>query len=199
MKKIKYIGFIIIILLPVAIYSQGESPIPVFEKEIREGTSIRMRSTELERIKREANKVDTGESNIERKIKFSAIKKDFEAIQKIQDSIIKTYTTGKKINYSKIGEKAEAMTKNALRLDENLFGAKSDTTIKKQEEWPDTKQKSVKNLIIELDKMIGTFVANPMFKNIKIVDLKLSKNAQSDLMKIIDLSRNLSNLAAKMK
>ena len=116
----------------------------------------------------------------------------------MQDSIIKAYTTGKTINYSKISSSATNITKNALRLDENLFGAKPEKKIENKK--PESiKRKSVRDLIIELDNAIGNFVKSPIFQNIKIVDSKVSKEAQSELENILRLSNMLSNEAEKMK
>jgi hypothetical protein len=199
MNRVKHFIFIaIIIISPVYIAAQQVSPIPVFEQEIRKGTSLKMRSSELERIKRDANKSTAGNSNLKSKIKFAEIKKDFEKIQKLQNSIIKAYTTGKKVNYSKISKSAESMTTNARRLGANLFRADSEKEIGDQK--PQKKvRKDVRDLIIELDNSIGIFIANPIFKDINVVDLKSSRKAQADLIKIIGLSQNLSDLAAIMK
>lgn len=196
MNKIKYLGFIIMIFSPVAISAQV-SPIPVVEQEIREGTSIRMRSGDLERLKENAGKRGVDESDAERKIRFAAIKEDFEDIQKLQDTIIKAYTKSKKINYEKIAEAAGSMTIKARRLSGSLFGEKSAdlSETKDSENSERFKQKSVRDLIIELDNTLGKFVVSPVFKDLKTVDLKNSKDAQTELQKIIDLSQNLFRTA----
>ncbi len=194
MDKIKFLGLIIVIVLPAAVIAQEVSPIPEFEKQIRNGTSIRMRSVELERIKREANKVSReDESGNERKIRFAAIKEDFESIQKLQDSIIKAYTRSKKINYSKIARSAQSISKNARRLDVNLFGS-DDEVLPEENEFQkvqDFKPERVRDLIIDLDNALGKFVVSPIFKDLKTIDSKSSKTAQTDLKIIIDLSQSL--------
>lgn len=199
MDKFKFWSFAIILFSSVVVHAQQVSPIPVFEKKIRDGTSIKMRSTELERVKREAHKVNSKESGIEKKIRFNAIKKDFEAIQKLQGVIINTYIKGKKINYKKIAKSAEKMTIKAIRLNGNLFNIHTKSLIK-EKNTPSSKpfrQKSVKGLIIKLDNSIGKFVNSPIFKDLQIVDLEASKNAQNDLNKIINLSQSLFRLAQK--
>ena len=61
---------------------------------------IRLRSIELERVKRENYRSAIAEKAAEnRKINYSQIKKDFELVQKLQNEIIKTYVTGKQIDY----------------------------------------------------------------------------------------------------
>ncbi len=197
-KRIKLFSFLIVAVSAVCIRAQlPPPPIPKAEAEIRDN-SIKMRSYELERIKRDAAKPYSATTGKEREIKFAEIKKDFEEIQRLQDSIIKAYTHGRKINYERIGESAAKLRKDALRLDVNLFGTKP-------EEAGDQKGKdagksgSVKDLIIELDRTLSEFIASPIFNNTKVVDSKASKKAQIELEKIIDLSQTLSDAANRMK
>lgn len=170
------------------------SPRPVADAEIRDGNSTRMRSLQLERVKRDSKKIALPEASKEQIVKLGEIKDDFENIQKLQDKIVKTYTTGKTINYSKIGESAANMTKKAIRLDTNLFGAEP---VKLTDLPADVKSKSVRTLIIELDRAIGTFVKSPIFESGKLVDLNVSAKSDLDLRRIIFLSEALSREAKK--
>ncbi|MEZ5426961.1 MAG: hypothetical protein R2747_11880 [Pyrinomonadaceae bacterium] len=194
MKRIIWWTFGFILFSAFKIAAQGPPPpAPVIETDMRQNT-IKMRSIELERIKREAHKANPPENNQEREIKFAAIKEDFEKIQKLQESIVKTYTTGKEINYLKIGEMAANMKKNALRLENNLFDVKPDQLEEKEHRG----RKSVRDLIIELDDVIGKFVGNPIFQNTKVVDPKASEDARTELEKILFLSEALSQEAKRM-
>lgn len=172
-------------------------PEPTLEVEVREN-SIRMRSLELERIKRESAKPKPRESSKEQEIKFAEIKEDFENIQKLQDGIIKSYTAGKEINYSKISRLAADMRNKALRLSANLFGTKSDEA-NVSEDSDNAEKDTVRNLIIGLDDAIGFFISSPIFQNTKVVDRKASEIAQSNLKKVLNLSTILSREADKMK
>ena len=172
-------------------------PEPTLEVEVREN-SIRMRSAEFERIKRESVKLRPRESDKKQEIKFAEIKEDFENIQKLQDGIVKSYSTEKEINYSKISESATDMRSKALRLNSNLFGTKSDQA-NVSENSNKAEKDSVRNLIIELDNTIGLFIGSPIFQNTKVVDQKASEIAQSNLKKILNLSEALSREADKMK
>lgn len=196
--KILYVLFFgIIITTSSSVFAQSQSPVPVIETDVRENSTV-MRSYEIERLKRDAAKPRQGESTLKREIKLAEIKEDFEAIQKLQDLIIKFYTTGEKINYRKISEAAAEMRKKALRLNSNLFGEKSVET--NAEENADNAEKTnVRNLIIELDNTIGLFTKSSIFKNINVVDVKTSETAQSHLKRILDLSKALSLEADKMK
>ena len=172
-------------------------PEPTLEVELREN-SIRMRSVELERIKRESGKPRPRESSKEQEIKFAEIKEDFENVQKLQDGIVKSYTTQKKINFSKISELAADMRNKAFRLNANLFGTKSDEA-NISEVFNNAEKNTVRNLIIDLDDAIGLFIRSPIFQNTKVVDRKDSEIAQSNLKKILNLSTALFREADKIK
>lgn len=196
MNKLKFLGLIIFIIFPVGLFAQVlPNPAPGIEAEIKKASEIKLRSVEIERMKRDAAKYNSNKSNVRTKAKFAEIKEDFEDIQKLQSSIVKIYTTGKTINYSKISKSSREMNKNALRLNENLFETESDKDLEKIK-IINTEPINVRNLIIDLDNAIGKFVENPMFKNSKIVKSETSKNAQVELRKIISISDKLSVLAA---
>lgn len=199
MKVINLFIFAAVLAIPTGIAAQlaPPPPAPVTETEIR-SDSLKMRSTQLERIKRDANKPRPRESSKEKEIRFAKIKKDFESIQKLQNQIIKAYTTGKEINYKKIDKSSAKIKNDALRLEENLFGLKrTDKGLKNLKQVSD-KQKNVRDLIILLDNALGNFVGSPIFNNLKVVDLEQSKKARLELRKIIRISQSLSEQAKKM-
>lgn len=175
-------------------YGQGPPPPkPIIETEIREN-STKIRGIELERIKREAHKAGPDESDREREVRFRETKKRFESIQKSQSSVIKAYTTGKTINYSRINESANDMTRDGLWLDVNLFGAESAEpgNLKEAE---GLRRDDVRDLIIRLDKALGRFVQSPVFKPSTVLDKKMFQEAQQRLREVISLSRLLSAAA----
>lgn len=199
MKKISSFIFALFFAIPMGIAAQlppPSIPVPVTEAEIRDD-SIKMRSSELERIKRDANKPHTNESSTEREIRFIKVKKDFENIQKLQDQIIKAYTTAKEIDYRQIGKSADEMRKNALRLHANLFGAAEKDKKAKEQEFD--AQINVRNLIIELDNDIAEFVGSSIFNSNKVIDSNDSAKAQTILEKIIRLSQSLVVETDKVK
>ena len=183
MKQIILLTFGVIFFTSLS--GLAQVPNPVADNEMRDGSSIRRRSIELERVKREANTPSFQETSEEQKIRFTKIKEDFEGLQKLQAAIIKAYTTEKVINYAKITELATEITKKAIRLNESLFNLKALIGSPKVKTL---KQKDVKDLIIELDNAIGDFVDSPVFKNSTTVESKLIEKSQIDLEKIIAIS-----------
>src|SRR5215208_2143178 len=96
------IKFLFVILLVVGSFGNGFAqsvpgvPNGSVGKNSRDeyDNGTRLRSIELERIKRESLRVAAADN---RRINFSQIKEDFELLQKLQNEIIKTYVTGKQI------------------------------------------------------------------------------------------------------
>ena len=196
------------------------------DKDLRD-TNVKGRSNELERIDREARKEagkkkDKSVQNQaavaqppEDKLaaKYNEIKTDYEQIQLLQDSIIKAYQSSDKIDYAQIGESSSIINKSAVRLNANLFPSSGENAEEKQAEKQTEKQpekraektdketkmtKSVRDLIVELDKIIGSFATSAMFQNLRAVDPKISERAKLDLEKIIELSTALGAEARKM-
>lgn len=179
------------LLLFATLSNFAQVPRPVAEIEMLDSSSLKRRSIELERVKREANKPIPQESSEEATIKFAKIKEDFENIQRLEAEIIKAYTTGKQINYQKISEAAAELNKKAIRLEANLFNIKAVTDKK----FDKKKQLDVRDLIIELDKALGNFTDSPVFKSSKLLEQKDAEKSQQQLEKVIKLSEILSKEA----
>ncbi|NOT47275.1 MAG: hypothetical protein HOP17_05940 [Acidobacteria bacterium] len=187
------------IVLAVSVTAQlPPHPVPVVETDIRENT-IRMRSVELERVKREADKPLTTGSTEVSEARFAQIKADFENIQKKQDSIIRVYATpGVKTDNSRIQDSAKAIRKSALRLNANLFGGETGKP-EKVVGPAANKRNSLKDLIIALDRAIEIFVHNEIFQNVKIVETKFSEKARLTLQEIVRLSGAVSAESKRIK
>ena len=183
-----------------SVFAQRVAPPGSSDKDLRDN-NIRTRSNELERIKRDADKPKTAESpspmNSEIDAKYPEIKEDYETIQLSQDAIIKAYSTGEKIDFKQIEAMSEAINKSAKRLDANLFSA--PPAKEKSKKTEEKTEKSVKDLIVELDNAIGSFVSSAMFQNLRVVDPAVSQKARQDLANIMEISKMLSKEAVKMK
>lgn len=200
----KNIVLSVLVILAASVFSnvfgQRETPAGAGDKSLRDD-GIKLRSVEIERIKREADKsnaTSVAPINTEIKVKFPQIKEDFESVQILQAAIIKAYTTGKTVDYRLIQTSADGINKKAKRLDTNLFASRSD----KQDDKSNAKEektKSIRVLIIELDNSIGSFILSKIFGNIYVVDPEVAVKTRTDLAMIRKLSNQLSKEAAKMK
>ncbi len=202
MKKLM---FSLVLMLATAafsgLYAQRETPAGAGDKNLADD-GIKTRSVEIERIKREAAQAEAASFapiNKELKSNFPQIKSDFEGIQLLQSEIVKAYTTGKTIDYATIASKASEIGSNAKRLDGNLFADSKEEKAKKDSADKDRKLHSVRDLIIDLDNTIGSFVSSPIFAKIKVIEAEVAIKTRTDLLRIVELSEELSMAAGKMK
>ena len=157
----------------------------------------RLRSIALERIKRDSYRSAAAKSAENRRINYSQIKKDFETMQKLQSGIIKTYITGKEINYKAIGELALKLNESAKRLDGNLQLFAEKPLKKSNKKISDSE--NVSDLIVALDKSIGTFVSSKIFQNLNVIETEDSEKAGLELQNIIRLSDFLAVQSEKQQ
>lgn len=174
------------------------SPVPVTDQEVRDSTSTRMRSLEMERAKRNVSKTLRPEVSEEAQNRFSRIRDDFEAIQKVQLSIVEAYTAARVINYSRIRESALELKRRSLRLSVDFFNTNIEPGLDNNKETKLREGETFRDTLIELDTAVGTFVASPIFQH-SVVDSRELEKAQLELTKIIILSGRLSQLADRPK
>lgn len=158
------------------------------------GSDLKMRSNELERMKRDAEKP---ESRTNPSPNFLEIKEDFEGLQKVNGEVQVSGASATP-NYELISKGVAEINKRATRLKGNLFPSppgkkpKENKPANQQQELkenkPASQQQEIKPLLIALDNSIVRFVQSPMFQNVKLVNSDDSKKAQEELDKVIKLS-----------
>jgi nucleoid DNA-binding protein len=198
MKKVVYLASISLLIFSAFAKAQSvpPPPVPIVETDLRDNT-IRMRSVELERIKRDSEKPSVDGPGKVSNIKFGFIREDFEKIQLLQDSIITAYTKGKSIDFQKLSDSAFEMRKRSVRLDMNLF-SENPRDVEEKKTPATQKRFNLRDLIVELDNAIGRFVASPIFQNTKLVETSVSETAKLDLATIIRLSETISQQASML-
>ena len=172
--------------------------------------NIKDRSMELERIKREADK-PLHKNEAANTARFEEIKEDFENIQRLQDEVLKAYTTSKEVAVQTIATNAGEINKRAIRLESNLFppppeekksSKKSKDAQKepaKEEPAPGPLPEDLKTLIVEQDNILARFVTNPMFTNPTVANVNDQVVARTDLQRVIRLSAALKAAAEKQR
>lgn len=214
MKKLFILTVIILATAAFSNVSAQVTPPGAGDKDLRD-TNVKGRSNELERIKRDAEKPKKRSKNNAAQnsnanqpedvlaVKYEEIKTDYEQIQLSQDSIIKAYQSGNKIDYGQIGKSSSEINKSAMRLNSNLFppAIVENPTAKKQgkTEKENKTPKSVRDIIVDLDSTIGSFATSSMFQNLRAVDQTISEKTRLDLERIIKLSMNLAAEAEKIR
>ena len=196
-----FVSLIIIAGAGSAVFAQdAPAPPPVADNASPIDNDIKLRSVELERIKREAEKAAVLRRDNGTELKFSLIKDDFEGIQKEHEKIINAYTKSKEINYKQITKSADKITEMAVRLRGNVFYADGDNKRDKNKADGENPYlgKSVRDLIVELHNNIGEVVLDPMWQKLKVVDPDVAKKVEASLVKVIKSSSALWIESRKM-
>jgi hypothetical protein len=152
-----------------------------------------LRSTEIERVRRAAEKHDGRPSEH----KFLAIKEDFERIQFVNNVLQEGSTGG--MAHGRVAEGAAEIRKRAARLSANLFPPAAGKRPAAYEPSAAERAGDLKTLLAELDRAIQGFVNNPMFGNTKVVNVPDSSDARRDLERVFRLSSRVRQLADKLK
>jgi len=204
MKRL--IGLLFVGFFACLSYVAAQSPAPPGAGDKNLGDrNIKDRSMELERIKRESDKpVRKGEPTDT--ARFQEIKEDFENIQRLQDEVLKSYTTSKEVAFKTIATNAEEIQKRATRLESNLFppppeekkSSKKSKEVQKEEPAQLVSlPEGLKSLIVEQDNVLAKFVTNPMFTNPAVANVNDQIVARTDLQRVIRLSAALKAEAEK--
>lgn len=188
MKGLVLTAFFIVFISVIPAFAQPNVSVTRAIDSAKERiTDIKNRSIELDRIRRDtnANAAPSGENNL----KFPEIKEDFERIQTVNADSLQAPSVKENPDYKTIFKAASEIKKRAFRLKSNLFPIAKENSDKESVKRDREKflKQDFKTLAIEVDNALFSFVSNNIFQNIKLVDLKDSQKAESDLEKIIAL------------
>jgi hypothetical protein len=132
---------------------------------------------------REGEIVRPGNSQ-QQQLRLSQIREDFRRIQLINAERIRPALTTNTLDYKNISKSSAEIERRAVRLKSNL--ALPDSS--EQAESLDAVGPSHLTQMKRLDKLIWTFVSNPIFRNTGTIDVQLAANASRDLKEIIQVS-----------
>ena len=174
------------------------------DKNMKDEDTVRARSVEMERIRRDAAKPDR-KPEPSPEDRFPQIKEDFERLQIVNGDVLQAPGAP---NYARLAEAAEELKKRATRLSSNLFppdagkkpkdGGKKDGATK-DAAGAEPDRRDLKSLLSALDESIARFVNSPIFQNTKVVNPEESAKARKELEEIIKLSTRVEQEAARMK
>lgn len=133
-----------------------------------------------------------------RRSNFPQINEDFQRIQVIHNEIVRMLRAdGGGLNHPRLKELSGEMKSRSSRLKTNLGLPESEKAAKST--TPDApvapSRDPVKESIISLHDVVVSFVGNPLFKNLGVVDVKNVAQASSDLAEIIQLSDEIKKSA----
>lgn len=204
-----------ILLIPAASFAQQRGagtpqPLP--------GAVVRERSRTMDDYDRALNLLKNdakarAAAAERRRSNFPQINEDFQRIQVIHNEIVRMLRAdGGGLNHARLKELSGEMKSRSSRLKTNLGlpdGEKAEQTAdaktttspsqSAKSTTPDTPveppKDPVKESIVSLHEVVASFVANPLFKNLGVVDVKSVAQASGDLANIIQLSDEIKKSA----
>ena len=149
--------------------------------------SVRERQNKITEMEREVAKVRTPEEN---KLALAQIGEDFEKLQVINNKMMSTTMRATTPDYIQIGDTTAEIKRRAKRMKENLRLAKVE--VRTEEKAPAYKKAEdaaeVKSNLLSLDRIIMSFIKNPIFTNPGVVNVSQAEKASRDLEGILELS-----------
>lgn len=163
----------------------------------RSQTGTRPDNSTLDDYDRTLNliKNDAKAASARRRSLFPQINEDFQRIQVIHNEIVRMLQPDKGLNYDRLMDLTSDMKKRSARLRENLALPQAEKTA-----TPPTRSEAIddahlKKSIANLHDVIVNFVANPLFKNLGVVDAKVIDAAGENLDDIIGFSEEIKREA----
>lgn len=145
---------------------------------------------DINRMKNDAKAVNERRRNL-----FPQIDEDFQQIQVIHNEIVRMLQPGKGLNYQRLTELTGDMKKRSVRLRENLALPEPEQGGEQPIRSEAIDETHLKKSIAELHDLVVSFVANPIFKNLGVVDAKIIDTARQNLDNIIDISDQIKREA----
>src|SRR5215207_6331443 len=145
----------------------------------------------INRMKNDAKAVNERRRNL-----FPQINDDFQRMQLIHNEIVRMLQPEKDLNYDRLAELTDDMKKRSARLRSNLALPEPEKSETGNSNHPETIDDThMKKVIVELHDLIVSFVANPIFKNLGVIDSKVIETASENLDSIIDVSDEIKREA----
>ena len=126
---------------------------------------------------------------------FPQINEDFQHIQVSHNEIVRMLQPDKALNYDRLADLTNDIKKRSERLRENLALPQPEKTATPPTQHETIDEAHLKKTIADLHDVIVSFVANPIFKNLGVVDAKVVDAAGDNLNDIIDLSEEIKREA----
>ena len=162
-------------------------------------TAIRDRNRAIDEYDRTLNRMRNDAKaravNSRRRSLFPQIDEDFQRIQLIHNEIVRMFQPDKSPNYDRLAELTDDLKKRTSRLRENLFLPESEKKKEKPGHSAMIDENHMKNNVVALHDLVVSFVGNPIFKNLGVVDANVIESATENLENIIDISDEIKREA----
>lgn len=161
------------------------------------GPASRERNRAMDEHDRAINlmKNDARAVNERRRNLFPQINEDFQRIQVIHNEIVRMLKSDQGLNYDRLAELTDDMKKRSARLRTNLALPEPEKGEAQRTHSDTIDDGHMKANIAELHDLVVDFVANPIFKNLGVVDSKVIDSASKNLDNIINISEEMKKEA----
>ena len=167
--------------------SQGGFPGPAQRERNR---AMDEHDRAINRMKNDAKAVNERRKNL-----FPQINEDFQRIQVIHNEMVRMLQPGKSFDYDRLADLSDDMKRRSARLRSNLALAEPEKGAAQRTHADTLDESHLKKDIGDLHDLIVSFVANPIFKNLGVVDSKIIDSASENLDEIIGKSDEIKKEA----
>jgi hypothetical protein len=188
-KRSTVLCCVLLTVFAVAIVTRAQARYP--------GPEARENNRSMDEYDRTLNRMknDAKAASERRRSLFPQINEDFQQLQVIHNEIVRMLQPDKSLNYDRLADLTGDMKKRSARLRENLALPVPDKT-QAEPAHPETIDEAhIKKTIADLHDVVVSFVANPIFRNIAVVEPKTIDAATKDLNNLMDLSDELKREA----
>jgi hypothetical protein len=161
------------------------------------GPAARERNRAMDDYDRTLNRMknDARAASERRRSLFPQINEDFQRIQVIHNEIVRMLQSDKGLKYDRLADLTGDMKKRGERLRQNLSLPEPEKNETQSPHPEAIDEPHIKKTIGDLHDLIVSFVANPIFKNLGVVDAKVVDAASANLDGIIGLSDEIKREA----
>jgi hypothetical protein len=131
----------------------------------------------------------------EQNLLYQQLKQDFEQLQVLNNNLSLVVSSSRTLDYEQIEKDAEEIRKRALRLKANFSLPEPGKTEKPKKNKEELTPEALRSALKDLDSLIKSFVENPVFQHLKVMNVGYSMKASRDLEDIIKLSAQIHKRA----
>lgn len=185
---------ILFLLTTICVAEAGKSQSP---NPGMQGPAVRERNRAMDEYDRTLNRMknDARAARERRRSLFPQINEDFQRIQVIHNEIVRMIQPDKTLDYDRLADLTDDMKKRSSRLRENLSLPEPEKTEAKPAHPEPIDENHLKKDIVALHDLVIDFVANPIFKNLGVLDAKMIGSATENLNNLIEISDEIKREA----
>jgi hypothetical protein len=167
--------------------AQGSLPGPSSDRN----RSLRDREMQITLLEKGANERAKPEPGL----LLQEINEDFALLQAVNNEIKLKTSASIVLDFKYVSDAAAEIKKRSSRLKTNLVFPESARTDKREKTPP---SEGLKAQLVKLDRLIRSFVTNPVFTDAGVVNVELAAKARGDLDEIVELSETVKKKAANL-